>query len=124
MTGGRAYGWKYHCPGDLTYPPPQFLVDEIAQSPCAEPQCTQRREKIGNRQKRPLVTPCVDKHRNTHTEQPTMKGHAAFPNEKHRYRILHIMGCVVEQCVTEPATKDHAQRNVKYKIPDLLCCPA
>ena len=43
-----AAGWKYHRPGNVRYPPPQFAVDEVSKPAETEADGNDRSNVVGN----------------------------------------------------------------------------
>src|SRR5690606_3443811 len=103
-------------PGHVGRLAPQLAVDEVADTPEAEPGRHERCQEIAHLEKAAPDAPAEQPDGDDDAEQAAVERHAAFPDTKHVQRIGEQPVPGVNEAVAEPAAHDHADHRVENEV--------
>ena len=117
-------GGEDHGPGHVRGAPPQFAVDEIAETAGTQTDGHHRHGEIRHLKIAFAGAAGEQPEREQHTQGAAMEAHAAGPDLEQPQRVVEKPVETIEQNVAHAAAEDHTQRRVEQQVTDLLPGPA
>ncbi len=109
MAASRPSGRKDHAPIDVGRPPIEFPVDKISQAAESQSDRRDRRSEIRNRIDGNALTSAEPNQWDDRAEQPAVEWHPAFPDCDDFGGMLDVVGKIIKEGVTQPASDKDPQ---------------
>src|ERR1700730_15383848 len=103
--------------------PPELAVDEVADAADEQAEARERHREVEHVGHIALAPIREQGQRDDYAEEPTVEGHAAFPDLQRVPGILHPEVEAVEQHVADAAAEDDAEHGVKHEVIDIAGIP-
>src|SRR2546427_1851438 len=92
------------------------IFDEVADAPQSQSDRDGRGGQVGDAVERIPFAPAEGANGGDDAEQPSMKGHPAFPDRQELRRMFEVVGQVVEEDIAESASENHTQSGVQDEV--------
>src|SRR5260370_32750302 len=110
-----------HRPGNVGRAAPKFGANEIGDAAEKDANRRDERAEVEHRQRLRAIAPGEEEGSEECADEPTVKGHAAFPNFEDLDGVGEIILRIVEQYVAESSPANDAEGAIDQKIVDAFC---
>ena len=111
---------KYHGPGYVADPSPQFPANEVADPAQAKADRYKGCDKICHLPERSSCSPAKPPHGHDHTDQTAMKRHASLSDLEKEHGILTEAVQTIEKYVTKASAQYHSNHAVEQDVSHFL----